>query len=197
MSSAREMRGVGAAPQPAAGSMWYALDHVGEVNFPCFVLDTRSERTLREVGLHGNANTLPPMLSPGGQLAAFRQWLSDAHADAPDRPKFVFAGQVLAPIPRDLVAHPNAFRTCDGFLGYPGTLRAVIEHIVANGIRNVVFVGGDSLSCAAERRWAPTARRRRPGRSASGCTPPVSPTHPERYAWSAPRQCRTAQESVR
>ena len=134
MSSAREARGVGAAPQPAPGSMWYALDHAGEVNFPCFVLDTRSERTLREVGLHGNANTLPPMLSPGGQLAAFRQWLDDAHAQMPDRPKFVFAGQVLAPIPRDLVAHPNAFRTCDSFLGYPGTLRAVIEHIVANGI---------------------------------------------------------------
>ena len=151
MSSAREARGVGAARQPAPGSMWYALDHAGEVNFPCFVLDTRSERTLREVGLHGNANTLPPMLSPGGQLAAFRQWLDDAHAQMPDRPKFVFAGQVLAPIPRDLVAHPNAFRTCDGFLGYPGTLRAVIEHIVANGIRNVVFVGGDQhLSSAAE-----------------------------------------------
>lgn len=150
-SSARDQRAVGAATQPAAGALWYALDHVNEVNFPCFVLDTRGERTLREVALHGASATLPPMLSPDGQLAAFLEWLSAAQTDMPDRPKFVFAGQILAPIARDLVAHPSAFRFSDGFFGYPGTLRAVIEHIVAEQIRSVVFVGGDlHLSCAAE-----------------------------------------------
>jgi hypothetical protein len=90
------------------------------------------------------------MLGPA-QLAAFLQWLSAAHAVMPDRPKFVFAGQILAPLPRDLVAHPRAFRTCDGFFGYPGTLRTVIAHIVVHGIRNLVFVGGDQhLSSVSE-----------------------------------------------
>jgi len=50
----------------------------------------------------------------------------------------------------DLRDHPTKFRHEDGFFGYPGTLRAIIEHIVNGNIRNVVFVGGDlHMSCAA------------------------------------------------
>jgi len=150
MSSAREKAPVGRASQPPQGSLWYELDHGREVNFPCIVLDTRTERTLRYAHLHGAGNRRPAMMGDA-QLAGLLAWLRKAHAEAEDRPKFIFAGQVVVPVANELVAHGNLFRASEGFLGYPDTLRVIIDHIVKDRIRNVVFVGGDlHFSCVAE-----------------------------------------------
>lgn len=145
MSSGREVHPVGDAGRPARRSLWYPLDHDREVAFPCFVLDTRGERELRAIERYDGTTPRPQMMRPGagGQLEAFEQWLELAGADRPDAPKFVFAGQVLAPLRRSYVTHPHVFRSHDGFVGYPDTLARIIEKIVERRIRNVIFVGGD------------------------------------------------------
>jgi cholesterol oxidase len=153
MSSGREAAVVGGAAQPPPGTLWYAMDHDTEVNFPCFVMDTRSERALRSAYLHADEATLPPLVrtDENEQLDALLAWLNLAQNEAPDRPKFIMAGQILAPVTRSLVAHPSQFRNEDGILGYPGMVNALIDHIVTQGIQGVVFVGGDlHMSCAAE-----------------------------------------------
>jgi cholesterol oxidase len=143
MSSAREQRPVGRSPQPPAGSLWYALDHEHEVPFPAFVMDTRSEREPRKLGSEAKMIT-------DDQLCALKTWLLRA-SGLRDRPKFIFSGQIIAPLSRDYHLHPEIWRREDGFAGYPETLASIAELIVENRIENVVFVGGDlHISCCAK-----------------------------------------------
>lgn len=131
--------------------LWYRLEHGPEVPFPCFVLDTRTERELRNIERYGGGR-LRPRLFGQDQLDAFKLWLVEVASDPrwANRPKFVFAGQMLAPVWRELAHHPSLFRTEDGFLGYPETLGEILRHIALHQVRHLVFVGGDlHLSCAA------------------------------------------------
>lgn len=149
MSSARERRHVGKAPTPPRGSLWYELDEEREANFPCFVLDTRTQRELRQAQRHSLPGSYPSMLGEKQKKDLF-SWLKRAHDAHRDRPKFIFAGQIIAPVTKELISHRTLFREEDGFFGYPETLRALARHLVEHQIKNVVFVGGDlHFSCAA------------------------------------------------
>lgn len=121
-----------------AGSLWYALQDGSECACPAFVLDTRSERTWRGAGM----DAYQADICGKGQLDALLVWLKSFKRDDM-RPKFIFAGVVLAPLRQSLLDHPATWRNEDGWVGYPASLVKLIAAIVDHEIQNVVFVGGD------------------------------------------------------
>lgn len=135
----------GMAPKPTAFQFKYD-------GFPFFMLDTRSERTLRTVG-----NLATAKLFSDATLAELETWLTAA----PAGPKFIVSPSMLLPRHRRAVQHAptgggldsgnlSAIHS-DGWDGYPNTLRAVLGFIAANGIQNVVFLSGDEhRGCVAE-----------------------------------------------
>ncbi len=118
-----------------AGEFWYPLLTDEEVACPCFILDTRSERELRIPG------RIDAKMMGEQQTSALERWLIKYRSDP--RPKFVFAGVVIAPVEREFVTCPAAWRNQDGWAGYPTTLAQLVDLIVEKEIQNVVFVGGD------------------------------------------------------
>lgn len=130
------------APLPGAasraGALWYPLSHRAENALPTFIMDTRSERTLR------TETSLPShCLVSDAQLGALTEWLLAVHGELPDSPKFICCGVGIGPISREFERSPETWRSNDGWLGYPRTLARVARVIVEHRIRNVVFVSGD------------------------------------------------------
>lgn len=123
--------------------LWYELGcETGrlEVFYPCFVMDTRSERQLRRhEGLHAKE------LISDEQFCALQRWLSNHSGTSPfaGGPKFIFSGVTLAPAKKSLIDNYTSALTDDGWLGYPATLNKVLDYLWQNNIANVVFVGGD------------------------------------------------------
>jgi cholesterol oxidase len=121
--------------------LWHTFDSAG---LPFFVMDTRTERTLRGASVTRESATLVCKR----QLRALCDWLSAAD---PEKPKFVVCSSVLAPVHRGAVAHPSLWRNNDGWAGFPATWRALVKHIVTKNIQKVVFVSGDyHISMLAE-----------------------------------------------
>jgi len=196
LGSAREAREVGRAPRPSHGSLWYALDHTSEAAFPSFVMDSRSERQERSSG--GETDTLMRK----EQLRAFGDWLEAAQKEVGDTPKFVFAGQPIVPLSERFHQANGLWRNEDGFAGYPHSLDAIVDHILASGVRNLVFVGGDKhLSCASEL-WIPDRERSETRRVwqivASGLYAPLpfANSAARDFAWGVDRELPLPRHSI-
>lgn len=149
MSSVRNQVAVGPAGTPTLNSpFYYPLACPGESDFPVFVTDTRSQRQLRH---HGKTTGYQLVDDP--QLRALIDWLQQAADSAPDSPKFIVSGSIVAPLPVAYCEEGATWRRLDGWAGYPATLEVVLDCIVANGIRHVFFIGGDAhLSALAKLR---------------------------------------------
>jgi hypothetical protein len=131
------------APQPADGRprYFYRFDAAG---FPFFVCDTRSTRDLA-----GH-------IMERAQLEALTRWL--AGADGRDRHKFVVSPSVVVPFLKETQRAPDAGRNAyarrsDGWDGFPASLRELMSWIVANDIRNVVFLCGDAHCSMTSTIW--------------------------------------------
>jgi cholesterol oxidase len=111
--------------------IWYHFESGG---LPFFMMDTRTERTLRQAG------PATAKLVCKRQLDELKQWLSAAD---PGRPKFIVSGSVLAPIEKRFVEQKYLSRNNDGWAGYPETWRELTHFIVDQQIRKVVFIAGD------------------------------------------------------
>lgn len=115
---------------------------------PLFVMDTRTERELREPAKILNAN----MISDA-QFNALERWLVDGQKDTESGsscPRFILSGSML--LPRKLVVaesdSPSTGLLSDGWEGYPRTLGMVLGLIAKHRIENVIFVSGDEhTSC--------------------------------------------------
>jgi cholesterol oxidase len=114
--------------------LWYTFDSGG---LPFFVMDTRTERTLRRAGISAKTDA---HIVGDRQLKALEAWLL---AQPKGKPKFIVSGSVLAPFSKTFVEQPWLYRHNDGWAGYPATWRRLVKHIVANQIRKVVFIAGD------------------------------------------------------
>jgi cholesterol oxidase len=131
-------------PRKQNGTFWYALDERSEIQFPAFILDTRSERQRATAAQSAR-------LLGQEQLDAFCQWITKHAADP--RPKFVFLGSPLVPLDADSQA-PGGWMRQDEPSGYPGDVETIVSTIVQHQVRRMIFVGGDPhLSCWARLRF--------------------------------------------
>jgi hypothetical protein len=107
---------------------------------PFFVMDTRTERTLREASVKV---THACMIGPR-QIDALKRWLKQQqHGANKEKPKFIVSGSVLAPVPRNFTELPWMYRSNDDWAGYPATWHELVRHIIEEQIQNVVFISGD------------------------------------------------------
>ncbi|HZP13682.1 MAG TPA: alkaline phosphatase D family protein [Nevskiaceae bacterium] len=134
-------------PQPDVNSSafhhtWVALASK-DAGLPLFLLDTRSGRKLRDSGSAAAAE----MFSPG-QLHALQKWL----LQEPDLPKIVVCPALLLPRHRNAVraellsgsdADSAASLRADAWDGYPASFQRLLQFIVDNHVRRVVFLSGD------------------------------------------------------
>lgn len=122
-----------------ARGFWYPFEIGG---IPAFAADTRSERDRRTAAKWHQAH-----LVGDEQLKAIKEWLS-LHRT---QPKLLFSGSV-AGLPELRAQRESAWGLhADDWCGYPATWQELLAHIVQDGIRNLVFVGGDyHLSAVAE-----------------------------------------------
>ena len=136
--------------------LYYKFECAG---YPFFVLDTRTQRFKDDkAGLDDNHLLGRPPIDKAcpGQLELLRTWLSDQQKTRKNVPKFIGTSSVFAP-------NDMGERTCDdkdrntdimtanrerrdksnSWPAYPNTRKAILEHIVKEGIQNVVFLSGD------------------------------------------------------
>jgi cholesterol oxidase len=127
----------GMVPKPP--SFAFAIE-----GFRFFMLDTRTQRSLRTVG-----SLAPSTLFPAATLTALKTFLQSD----PQNPKFVVTPSMLLPRHRRAVQHAppgggvdadnlSAVHS-DGWDGYPESLAAVLGFIAEQGIQHVVFLSGD------------------------------------------------------
>jgi len=141
-------------PRSHGDYLYYAFQCGG---YPFFGLDTRTQRFKDDLaGLADNHMLGRPTIDPAfpGQLGYFRDWLSEQQKKNGNVPKFVISSSVFAPNAMneridsdgpDALFNANKERReeSDSWPCYPNTRRAIVEHIVANKIQNVVFLTGD------------------------------------------------------
>lgn len=141
--------------------------------YPFFVLDTRTQRFKDQIGLADNHLLGRPPIDKAsrGQLGTLLDWLSAQQKSGKNVPKFVASSSVFAPngmgernhepnttTPATDVLTANVARRddSDSWPAYPNTRKAILEHIVKEGIQNVVFLTGD-IHCGNIARMSITA----------------------------------------
>jgi choline dehydrogenase-like flavoprotein/pimeloyl-ACP methyl ester carboxylesterase len=147
---------------PCDGSpdpLWFK-HAIGNVNL--FVADTRTERRVRRAVSSERAR----IMSPCQQRELF-EWLWTMQNDpaTADAPKLVASPSILLPRKIEMemlslegAAVPQRMGRAtslryDSWLGYPWSTGALLDHIVQNGVRNVIFLSGDEhLFCLAKAR---------------------------------------------
>lgn len=133
-------------PRTHGGRLYYNFDYGG---YPFFVLDTRTQRFIDDVedDLADNHMLGRPSLDPDepSQLDLLLTWLKNQQDDRGNVPKFIVSSSVFVPNPMTARAKkkPRKMEGTDSWPGFPNTRRAILDHIVQNGIQNVVFLSGD------------------------------------------------------
>lgn len=142
-------------PRTFGRRLYYTFNCGG---YPFFALDTRTQRYKDdEVGLRDNHLLGRPTIDPEhpGQLDEFLDWLKEQQQKNGNVPKFVMTSSVFAPSPMDeriehaateddlFTMNKGRREGSDGWPAFPGTRKALLEHIVANKIQNVIFLSGD------------------------------------------------------
>lgn len=118
--------------QPAERGFWYAFDIGG---IPAFAADTRTERRSRR----DPATWAQAPIMGDEQALALEAWLL-AHRH---EPKVLCSGSVFGLPTRRSVEHPATRRHADDWTGYPASMERLVKCIVANDVRNLIFLSGD------------------------------------------------------
>jgi len=143
-------------PRSYGRLLYYRFDCAG---YPFFVLDARTQRFKDcEKGLAENHLLGKPTIDPvhRSQLRVLLDWLTEQQASGGNVPKFVACASVFAPngmserIESDvesgrrlLESNIEHRKKSDSWPAFPKTRRAILDHIVAGGIQNVIFLTGD------------------------------------------------------
>lgn len=135
--------------------------------YPLFVLDTRTQRHMGDLGesLADNHLLGRPSLAEEepSQLDLLLFWLKQSQQTYGNAPKFIVSSSVFAPNPIDSRSgRPGSdaqrVKWCedtDSWPAFPNTREAILRTIVENQIQNVVFLSGDiHCSNVAELRFS-------------------------------------------
>ena len=113
--------------------------------YPFFVLDTRTQRfrgpSLAHNHLLGRPST-DPETGPT-QLDILCAWLLRQQENRGNVPKFIVSSGVFVPNEVDSLSGEEAKNNSDSWPAFPATRARLIDHIVKNGIQNVIFLSGD------------------------------------------------------
>jgi len=127
--------------------------------YPFFVLDTRTQRFMDDVGnsLDDNHMLGRPTLADEepGQLDRLLRWLVAQQQKRADVPKFVVTSSVFVPNPLTAREGRDGDKDdkikwkegSDSWPAFPTTRKAILSCIIKNGVQNVVFLSGD-IHCA-------------------------------------------------
>lgn len=115
--------------------LWFEFEHR---QIPFFIADTRSNRSHRSIANFDSAE-----LISGPQMQAFRSWLNRNTEKAQ---KFIASPALPLPRLKSIAAQHNSVAAlrCDGWNGYPKSLRDLLGYIAANNINGVCFLSGDA-----------------------------------------------------
>jgi alkaline phosphatase D len=143
-------------PRTWGRQLYYTFECAG---YPFFVLDTRTQRFKDDkAGLDDNHLLGRPPIdkSSPGQLGCLLTWLSEQQKNRKNAPKFIATSSVFAPNDMGerthddqdanadiMTANRERREKSDSWPAYPCTRKAILEHIVKEGIQNVVFLSGD------------------------------------------------------
>lgn len=123
--------------------------------YPLFVVDTRTQRHMGDLGdsLADNHLLGRPSLAEEepSQLDLLLLWLKQSQQRFGNAPKFIVSSSVFAPNPIDARSgregsEAQKVRWCedtDSWPAFPHTREAVLRTIIENQIQNVVFLSGD------------------------------------------------------
>jgi len=131
-------------PRTWEGPIYYKFECNG---YPFFVLDTRSQRYTDDDDKSLNDNHLlgRPALDPRepNQLNRLLAWLTEQKQQRGAAPKFIITASVF--VPNDVGTTKSDAKKLkdDSWPAFPETRRALLQHIVAGDIQNVVFLSGD------------------------------------------------------
>ncbi len=113
--------------------------------YPFFVLDTRTQRfrgpTLKHNHLLGRPSSNPE--TEPSQLDILCKWLLGQQEKRGNVPKFIVSSGVFVPNEVDTLQGEDAKYKSDSWPAFPETRSRIIDHIVKNGIQNVIFLSGD------------------------------------------------------
>ena len=169
---------------PDDSGLWHTFESGG---LPFFVMDTRTERTLRQADVSWDKAQL---VGPR-QFKVLTDWLQ-GHKEE-DKPKFIVSGSVLAPVAREFIGAQWQYRKHDGWAGYPATWQALAQYIVEEEIHKVVFIAGDSHFSALAKLTFSSNTSKKPSvtayqivASALFAPLPFANADPYDYDWGAP-----------
>lgn len=133
-------------PRNFGDRLYYSYDCAG---YPFFVLDERTQRYIDDVeeSLEDNHMLGRPSVSEEypSQSDRLLEWLSAQQARHKNVPKFIVSPGVFAPNPmraRTSLSDRHRLKS-DSWPAFPTTRRMLLQHVVDNGIQNVVFLSGD------------------------------------------------------
>lgn len=164
---------------PACRGFWYAFEIGG---LPAFAADTRTERRSRRDAANWRSAEI---MSPE-QALRLEHWLLDHRHE----PKLLCSGSVLGMPTRQAVDHPASRRHADDWSGYPASCDRLVQFIVANDIRNLVFVSGDyhfsAMACLRLEHGGKVAHAISVASSGWNATLPFANAREHDYAWDQP-----------
>lgn len=164
---------------PAHRGFWYPFEIGG---LPAFAADTRTERESRR---HADDWRRAEIMS-AEQAMALEHWLLDHRHE----PKLLCSGSVFGLPTRQAVDHPASRRHADDWSGFPASCDRLVQFIVANDIRNLVFVSGDyhfsAMACLRLEHGGKVAHAVSVASSGWNATLPFANAHRHDYAWEQP-----------
>jgi alkaline phosphatase D len=135
-------------PRTYDGRLYYRFACNG---YPFFVLDTRTQRFIDDIEERIDDNHLlgRPSLDPNepGQLDRLLAWLTEQQKAGGAVPKFIVSSSVFVPNTVQSTKSEKYKLDDDAWAAFPTTRKALLDHIVAHKIQNVIFLSGD-IHCA-------------------------------------------------
>lgn len=124
--------------------LWYRFKYGGANGIPFFVLDSRTDREVRNASDYGGANIIRE-----NQFKQLKDWLIQYK----NQLKFIVSPAIPFPRSHPLTLNPSTPEVLrsDRWDGYPASHEALVSYLFDNEIRNVVFLSGDEhLSMVSE-----------------------------------------------
>lgn len=127
---------------PSSSLLWKSIRY-GDL--PFFILDTRTLREARSIVTVESCSILG---TSGGQFDEVEKWLKDQPRNVP---KFILSPVSILPRHAEIAHSEYSPLRSDSWDGYPGSLYRLLDFILREKVRNVVFLSGDEhLSCHLE-----------------------------------------------